>query len=236
MQDICHSQGIWQLLRLRRFLVAEGHSYYFSIDFHFDESITDYISTICRKISLMLIHKFDNIIYNILNLEIFYLPFFFRKICRVPASLAAVGVPCRKTEVSARKSKVNQRWCWLTLKCNGSISWLNSFRQLRKSVNFRHEICRVLVRSRIYHVQPFCFLLIRRAQVHSMHMFHVEKRHRNLIHILSISKIKKKRKIYYQFLQWLKAVSCNCWLEVCSLLELFTGSDKSFKPVIIFAL
>lgn len=62
MQDICRSQGIWQLLRLRRLLVAEGHSYYFSRDFRCDESMTDYICTICREVLLILIHKFDNII------------------------------------------------------------------------------------------------------------------------------------------------------------------------------
>lgn len=153
-------------------------------------------------------------------------------------------MPYRKTEVDVRKSKINQRWCSLTLRiANGSNVDQFSFRQLCKSVNFRLEICRVLVRSHIYYVLLFYFLLIRPAQIHSMHMFHTEKKHRNIQFIYSRVKIKKN---ILSLFAMTESSFCNCWLRVYRLLELFTESINLlciyistkacvFKIVIIFA-
>lgn len=180
----------------------------------------------------MLIHKKRHYLERYFDLP------FFRKICS-PALLPAVDVPYRKTEVDVRKSKVNQEWCTLTLRITMDLAVVQfSFRQLCKSVNFRHEIYRVLIRSRIYYVLLFHFLLIRPAQIHSMHMFHTEKKHRNIQLVYSRLKIKKKH-----FLQWSKTVSgiidCrfvvyqNCLLDpkVC-FVHIY---QHVFKAVIIFA-
>lgn len=89
--------------------MAEGHSYYFGRDFRCDGYMTGYICSNRRKVILMLTHKRQHHGHILLLYRrYFHLPFF-RKTCNVPASLVAVGVPCRKTEVGVRKSKVNQR-------------------------------------------------------------------------------------------------------------------------------